>query len=510
VPRLEGIANLGDIIALDRGLEAHWLTELAEDGTAIRYTLGDLISEANAIGRGLIGRGLAPGDRVGLLAGNSARFLIAYFGIMRAGLCAVPINFKVPAHTVAHILTDADVRLTLTDGEHAALLSEGHTRFDIDRDADWKALSDPGPLDIADVAPEDFANILYTSGSTGLPKGVPLTHGGYLYSLKAILAAVPEPWQARALVAAPLYHMNGLFFSKMVLAGGIEQVLMRKFSARGYLEAIEAERCTYLTAIPTMMALAMRETDLIDRLDFSSVDSITIGSSPVTVDLMKEIQAVFPDAHIAISYGTTESGPTAFRPHPDGRPTPWPALGVASDRAEIKLVGGTEEEGTLWVRSPVVMPGYLNMPEKTAERLNDGWYDTGDVMRRDADGFYYFVDRADDMFVCGGENVHPGDVEAMLLTHPDVSEAAVVPVPDAIKGQLPAAFIVPRPGVEPTVAAIKDYALKNGPAYQHPRFVEFVDALPWQGTNKVDRKVLKERAKAFSRDIEAKDMEQAG
>ena len=146
------------------------------------------------------------------------------------------------------------------------------------------------------------------------------------------------------------------------------------------------------------------------------------------------------------------------------------------------------------------MPGYLNLPEKTAERLQDGWYNTGDIMRRDQDGFFYFVDRADDMFNCGGENIHPGTVEAMLLRHPDIAEAIVVPVPDRIKGQLPAAFVVPRPGARIEADTVKKHALANGPAYQHPRFVRFVNALPLSGTNKVDRRALMEEAGAFSRD----------
>lgn len=499
---LAGIHNLGDLVPASRREDDPWLTEIAPDGGVTRYSFGDLRRHADGLGRGLLARGLEAGARVGILADNSARFLIAYFGIMRAGLCAVPINFKLPRDSIAHVLQDAEVALTLTDAAHAPLLPEAHPRLFMDDDADWTGLLDPGPLEIYRPAPREAANILYTSGSTGVPKGVPLTHDGFIHALRASLRTLAEPWEARVLVAAPLYHMNGLFTSKMTLAGGAEEVLMCRFDPRGYLQAIADHRCTCLTAIPTMIAMGLRERDLVEGLDLSSVDTLIIGSAPVSPELVHRIRRIWPDARITNSYGTTESGPTAFMPHPDGRPTPPGAMGVASDMVELKLVGGTESEGTLWVRSPVVMPGYLNLPDKTAERLHDGWYDTGDVMRRDADGFYYFVDRADDMFVCGGENIHPGDVEQMLQRHPDIAEVCVVPVPDRIKGQLPAAFVVPRPGAAPDAETVKQFALANAPAYQHPRFVEFVDHLPWQGTNKVDRKALKARAAAFSRDIQ--------
>jgi acyl-CoA synthetase (AMP-forming)/AMP-acid ligase II len=160
-------------------------------------------------------------------------------------------------------------------------------------------------------------------------------------------------------------------------------------------------------------------------------------------------------------------------------------------QVEWRLVRGPDEnQGVLEVRSRLVMPGYLNRPEATAKRVHDGWYDTGDVMRRDADGFFWFVGRDDDMFVCGGENIYPGEVEKMLERDPRVAQAAVVPLADEIKGQLPVAYVVRAQGAHPGVADIQQFALAHAPAYQHPRFVHFVDALPLAGTNKVDRKAL--------------------
>ena len=486
--------NLGDIINPDRADDHPWLIEIAENGDETVWTYGELRAGADAVARGLLNRGLKRGDAVGILAANSVRYIVAYFGIMRAGLVGVPANHKLPPATVAHIAQNSELRLMLADGERAPLVPAGLDVVRLDTD-EWSELLDPGPLAVARMAPEDFANVLYTSGSTGRPKGVPLTHGGYVWAVRSLLDSSLPMGEVRALVAAPLFHMNALFFTKMLTAAGATEILLNRFTARAYLDAIARHRCTMLTSVPTMLALALRETDLLERLDLSSVEVVMTGSAPSTDALMDQIARVFPNAVINNTYGTTESSPIAFGPHPDGLPKPKLSLGHASPHAELRLVDGPDEnQGVLQVRNKAIMPGYLQQPEETAKRVQDGWYDTGDVMRRDENGFYFFVGRADDMFVCGGENIYPGEVEKMLEGHPAVMQAAVVPVPDEIKGELPVAFVVPRGGTTPTADEIKQYALENAPPYQHPRQVTFVEELPLAGTNKVDRKVLIERA----------------
>ena len=245
-----------------------------------------------------------------------------------------------------------------------------------------------------------------------------------------------------------------------------------------------------------MFALMVRERDLVERLDLSCVHDVSIGSAPLTDALLAQVQSMFPNAEIENGFGTTEAGPAVFGPHPDGLPRPplslgyplWRISGASSSTARPTI------EGVLALRTPALMHGYLNLPQATASRMRDGWYVTGDVMRRDADGFYYFVGRADDMFVCGGENVYPGEIEKMLERHAAVAQAIVVPAPDDIKGQIPVAFIVPRRGAAAERRAqIKQYTLGNGPAYAHPRFIEFMDRLPVSGTDKIDRTSLTAR-----------------
>jgi acyl-coenzyme A synthetase/AMP-(fatty) acid ligase len=210
---------------------------------------------------------------------------------------------------------------------------------------------------------------------------------------------------------------------------------------------------------------------------------------------------LFPKAETANSWGTTESGPIAFGAHPKGLPKPLGALGYPRKGIEVRFVGGDANQGVLHIKTPALMTGYLNREADTGKRLIDGWYDTGDVMRRDENGFVFFVGRADDMFQCGGENVYPGEVEKLLGQHPDVAQVCVVPVADEIKYQLPVAFVVPQPGARPSEDTLRRFALDNGPAYAHPRAVWFVAELPLAGTNKIDRKTLAERAAAnFSRE----------
>jgi acyl-CoA synthetase (AMP-forming)/AMP-acid ligase II len=222
-----------------------------------------------------------------------------------------------------------------------------------------------------------------------------------------------------------------------------------------------------------------------------------MGSAPVSQSLMSALKHTLPKAAVTNAYGTTEAGPVVFGPHPKGLPTPELSVGYPHPKAQLRLVNGSDRnavQGVLEMECPAVMIGYHNRPDVASPIGPDGFYRTGDVFRRDADGFHYFIGRTDDMFNSGGENIYPSDVERMLETHADVSQAAVVPVDDDIKGQKPVAFIIAKAGRHPTVDEIKQYALANAPAYQHPRFVWFLDKLPLASTNKIDRVVLRQLA----------------
>jgi acyl-CoA synthetase (AMP-forming)/AMP-acid ligase II len=292
--------------------------------------------------------------------------------------------------------------------------------------------------------------------------------------------------------------MNALGTSKVVLAAHAAMVLLPQFDARRYIEAIGRFHVTFLTSVPTMLALILRETDVLERTDLSSVRAVRMGSAPTTQQLIDAVKKAFPGAAVSYIYGTTEAGPVMFGPHPDGRHQPDLALGWPRPNVEVRLVspdGSDADEGMLWIRTPANMTGYLNLPDKTCEVLtSDGWYISGDVMRRDDTGAYYFVGRADDMFVCGGENIYPGEVETVLERHPDIIQACVVPIPDEIKYEKPFAFVVARVGSRVTEDDVKRHALAHGPAFQHPRHVVFMPELPLASTGKVDRVALRRLA----------------
>ncbi len=444
-------------------------------------------------------RGLRRGDRVAILSANRAEYLVAVLGIMQAGLVAVPVNIRLPGATVAHILGDSGARLALSD-DALPDLPDGLDRM---------ALAEVGRLPSVDdgevVRPEpgEVAMILYTSGSNGPPKGVPLTHHGHRWVIDERRRPNVDYRAERILVAAPLYHMNALALAQFSLACGSTVVLMPRFDAAGYIDAIERHRCTLITSIPTMLALVCRETERLAATDLSSVRGIRMGSAPVTPELIARLEEAFPAARIQIGYGTTEAGPVVFGPHPDGRPTPALALGCRHPTVKLRLVGpdgGESDRGVLEMKCPAVMPGYHGLPEKTAEAMTaDGYYRTGDVMRRDAEGFHYFFGREDDMFVCNGENVHAEEVERRLESMPAVAQACVVPVADEVRGHMPVAWVVPAGGASPDEDAVKGYALASGPAVEHPRRVFFLPELPLGGTNKIDRRELAARAAALVR-----------
>jgi acyl-CoA synthetase (AMP-forming)/AMP-acid ligase II len=490
-------ANLGDLIRRELDLGKTAIVDLGGEEVPREVSYARLDAMANGVARALARRGFARGERIAILSANRAEYLAAYYGIMRAGLVAVPVNFKFPRQTIHFILRDAGAKLVFCDLPRCPDVPTDlpSVHFGDDGPNGFDRFIDPGAF--APVVPRERepAMFLYTSGSTGAPKGVVLSHQSHIWVVETRLA--PNLDRHRYLIAAPLYHMNALALAKLACAAHATIVLLPQFSARAYIEAIGRYRCTWLTAVPPMIAMMLREHDLIARTDLSSVEFIRMGSAPVSHSLMEAIRHALPQASVTNAYGTTEAGPVVFGPHPNGLPQPEMSVGTPHPQVALRLVDGDDRnsiEGVLEMKCPALMNGYHNRPDVTPPFTADGFYVTGDVFRRDADDFHYFVGRTDDMFVSGGENIYPSDVERMLERHPDVAQAAVVPIDDEIKGQKPVAFVVPKGGRAPSEDEIKRFALANAPAYAHPRFVWFADELPLASTNKVDRNALRRLA----------------
>jgi long-chain acyl-CoA synthetase len=495
---MSSFTNLGDLIRRDRDLSKTAIIDLGGEDPPCEYSYAELDAMAMGVARALTKRGLAHGDRVAILSANRAEYLAAYYGIMRAGFVAVPVNFKFPRKTIHFILQDSGAKLVFCDRSRrddcppdlpvVCFGGEDAESFD--------SFLDNGPFKTIVPAPDEPAMFLYTSGSTGVPKGVVLSHQSHIWVAETRLGN-QDLSRHRYLIAAPLYHMNALALSLLVCAAHATIVLLPQFTARVYIDAIERYRCTWLTAVPPMIAMMLRQKDLLARTDLSSVEFIRLGSAPVSASLMEAMRHALPHASVTNAYGTTEAGPVVFGPHPKGLPQPEMSVGYPHPQVQVRLVDGENrdtDQGVLEMKCPALMLGYHNRPDVRPPFTPDGFYITGDVFRRDADGFHYFVGRTDDMFVSGGENIYPADVERMLERHPDIAQAAVVPIDDEIKGQKPVAFVIPKPGRQPSDEDVKRFALANAPAYQHPRFVWFVDELPLASTNKVDRAALHREA----------------
>jgi len=489
--------NLGLLFAGHAGSDRPAIIELREPGKPRPVSFRELEAGCNAVARGLVKAGLKPGDRVGILSLNRAEYVMTLLGAMRAGVVPVPVNVKLPADSVAFILGDAGARLVFAESGARRLVPAGLRAVDYDGggENEYERFLDPGPFDAFEPAPDSVAIQPYTSGSTGRPKGVLLSHYGQNWSRRILAHTRGTTEKDVILVAAPLYHKNALNAIKQGLTAGATLPLLPQFDIERYIEAIGRHRCTVISGVPTMMAMMLTRKDQLAGIDTKSVRTIMMGSAPSSPQLLKELRTHFPNAEPLVVYGVTEGGPVPLGPHTEGKPRPAGSLGVPYPGTDAKLVNGTNlDEGELVLKNPGILLGYHNLPEETAKRLRDGWYYTGDVCRRDPGGFYFFVGRTDDMFNSGGENIFPGEVEALLLRHPAVHQALVLPFDHDLKGQVPYAFVVPRDGSKVTEEELKQFALANGPAYQHPRRIFFLDQFPLAGTNKVDRERLRQLA----------------
>jgi long-chain acyl-CoA synthetase len=495
VPNISSFSNLGALTSKNDDPDKAAIIDLGT-GQERHFSYRDFDRQADAVARALTARGLTRGDRVAVLAANRFEYLTTVHGIMRAGFVAVPVNFKFPPATIDYIVHDSGAKLIFCDAPRLSSAPKDLPRICFDSDGDFASFLDPGPFTPIVPAAREPAIFLYTSGSTGRPKGVVLSHQSHIWVVEQRMAA-QDMTRHRFLVAAPLYHMNALAISQLAHAAHATVVLLPQFTTQLYLEAIAAHHCTWLTAVPPMIAMMLHDKERLAATDLSSVESLRMGSAPVSQALMQAIHHALPKTAVTNAYGTTEGGPVVFGPHPQGLPQPEMSVGYPHPRVQVRLIGGDgapSDLGVLEMKSPAIMNGYHNRPEVPSPITADGFYVTGDVFRRDQDGFYFFVGRTDDMFVSGGENIFPGEVEKMLETHPDVIQACVVPVEDDIKGTKPVAFVIKREGSDLNEEKLKAFSLANAPAYQHPRSIWFVDSLPLASTNKLDRKTMQDMA----------------
>jgi len=468
----------------------------------LTLTYEQLDERCNRVARGLIDRGIRPGDRVALMWPNDVRYMEAMLGTIRSGAVAVPLNIKLGDDALNYVLDNSDSVAVIASPqmeERAKTLAAALPAI--------RFIVGPDELQEADAAfsrppytPDDVCFQPYTSGSTGRPKGVLLTHRGQIWNADIVRKAQLVDETERALVAVPVYHKNAGMTLKIHLIAGGSVVVLPAFDPAKVIEAIDRYKCTYIGGVPAMYRMLVNDTESLARHDVSSLRYCTAGSADVPADLIEAFEERF-GAPIGNGYGLTEGGPDVFIA-PRWGIRKLGSLGPPLPDCEVRIVDpenrsvevGIGEVGEVLVRNPGVAAGYYKLPEITAAKIQDGWLATGDLMRRDEDNYFYFVGRADDMINVGGENVYPKEVEEIIVRHLGVRDVAVVPVPHPTKGAVPVAFVVPHEPGSLTEGEIKSFFFERGPAYAHPRWVFFRESLPLSGTGKLDRLTLQQIA----------------
>jgi len=455
--------------------------------------------------------GVEPGDRVAYLGPNSIDTWVCFFATARAGGIFVSLNIRLAAPEIAYMLADSGSRVLVHSPECAGLATAAEPAergvahvlpaADLRPSPPPEAVagSSPYPLDEADpVELDDPVLILYTSGTTGRPKGAVLTHGNLTWNTVNQLAHVDVLSSDVALCVAPLFHVTGLGQVSMptLLKGGTV-VVVPKFDAGGFLALIARRRATGFSAVPTMLQMMCEHPDW-ESADLSSLRYVIYGGSSIA----EEVAQAWLDRGVVLQqgYGMTEASPGVFMALPDGAPSRPVSAGVPHFFTDVRLdvdgelVAGPGP-GELMVRGPHVFPGYWNRPGETAQVLDDGWYRSGDVVRIEDDGWAYVVDRVKDMIISGGENIYPAEVESAITELADVSAAAVVAVPDPTWGEVGCAYVVLRPGADLDEIALRAHLEQRLARYKIPRYVELRDDLPRNATGKVLRSVLREQAR---------------
>jgi len=499
--------NLGYIFDAPLRLAPDTLALLQGD---VSLTFAQLDERCNRVANALLSLGIAAGDRVALMFSNDYRFLEALFGPMRVGAVPVPLNVRMGDDALAYVLEDSEAKAVIISADMVSrartLLRRTRGTIHVVADGDaldgahsYAALLASASPSLArrTTDPDEICLQPYTSGSTGRPKGVLLAHGGQIWNADMMRKADVIDHTERALVAVPLYHKNAMAgaVKPFLLAGG-SLVILPGFDAVEVIRAIDRYRITYLTGVPAMYKMIVRETAALQTHDVSSLRYVVCGSAEVPDELIAAFQEAFPNAVISEGYGLTEGGPVPIVPSRWGLKRRG-SCGQAFPGCDVRIVGAdgltevpANHVGELITRNPGLAKGYWKLPAVTAERFRGGWLYTGDLMRRDDEGFFYFVGRKDDMINVGGENVYPKEVEDLLLRHPQVRDACVVPVSHEIKGTVPVAFVVATAEDRPTEEEIRQFCLAHGAPYAHPRRIFFLDALPLGGSGKVDRAAL--------------------
>ena len=475
-------------------------TALIQPSDGSKVSFGDLDREADRVAGALASLGIAPGDRVAIAMHNCPYFAYAYFGILRAGAAVVPLNIMLTATETAAILRDAGARAVLAAGPYAVVVQEAARGVEtVERvftaDA-WEELGDSERPPVS-VGGDDLAVLTYTSGTTGEPKGVMLSHDNLLANLRQQMA-IPEAHVSEddvLFLALPLFHIFGLNVTLgLLVMNGATGVLMERFEPVPALRVIVEHKVTVLFGAPTMYG-AWISVPGADQYDLSKVRLAVSGAAPLGTDVLRTFYDLF-GVRVYEGYGLTETAPTLWSNRMADKPRPG-SVGKPLPEVEFRLIDETGEDvelgdpGEVVVKGPNVFKGYWNRPADTEQAFIDGWFRTGDVGVLDEEGYLYLVDRKRDLIIVSGFNVFPSEIENALLLNPKVAEAAVVGIPHAYTGESVKAYVVLEPGAEATEAELVADVQMRLARFKCPSSIEITDDLPHLLTGKVLRRALR-------------------
>jgi long-chain acyl-CoA synthetase len=464
-----------------------------DDAVLTYRELGDATARAAGL---LRAKGVGPGDRVGLMLPNVPAFAVAYYGILRAGGVVVPMNVLLKGREVAFYLEDPEATALVAWHEFEGPAREGAEAAGaelviVGTDAFERLLAEADPLpETAERDGSDTAVLLYTSGTTGTPKGAELTHANMATNCEVSARTLYDAHERDVYLGAlPLFHAFGqtCAMNASVRVGSCLTLLPR-FDAGKALEIIERDGVTIFEGVPTMYHAMLNHPER-DGIDVSSVRLCVSGGSAMPVEVMRAFEEAF-GAEILEGYGLSETSPVASYNHPH-RPRKPGSIGTPIEGVEMRAVDedGNDvpqgEVGEIVIRGHNVMKGYWQRPDATAEVMRGGWLHTGDVATVDEDGYFFIVDRKKDMIIRGGYNVYPREIEEVLYEHPAVSEAAVVGVPDEAMGEEVGAAVALKPGEDVDPAELTAFVKQRVAAYKYPRRIWFVDDLPKGPTGKI-------------------------
>jgi long-chain acyl-CoA synthetase len=500
------MANLASVL-VDTAQEHGDRTAIKLDDVEVTY---QQVDEGSARVAGLLkSKGVEPGDRVGIMLPNVPYFPPAYYGALRAGAVVVPMNVLLKGREVTFYLEDPEAKVLLAwgDFEDAAKTGadEAGAELILVKPGEFEQiLADAEPhTDVEDRQDDDTAVILYTSGTTGKPKGAELTHANLVKNTEVIRGLAGTTEDDVVLGALPLFHSFGQTcgLNGTMAAGGMLSMIPR-FDPGKALEIIQRDKVTIFQGVPTMYTAMLNHPDK-DQYDLSSLRLCISGGSAMPVEVMKGFEDAF-GCKVLEGYGLSETSPVASFNHPDRERKPG-TIGTPVEGVEMKVVDddGKEVEqgdvGEIVIRGHNVMKGYWNRPDATEESIKDGWFHTGDMGTVDEDGYFSIVDRKKEMIIRGGYNVYPREIEEVLYEHPAIQEAAVIGVPDESMGEEVAAAIVLKSGEDVDEDTIKDYVKAEVANYKYPRKIWFADELPKTATGKI-----------LKREIEVPETIQAG